>query len=130
MTVTHCLLLAGVCFVTGANVGVLFLEAIKRRIQHQWSPTTSTTTQKIEALAERFAARGKSIMFRDRPSTATDMLLAVRILRRLIQSGAIRHFITLDDDARARPWRLIAKSSRPRNVCKKVAEGATPGSPA
>jgi hypothetical protein len=88
MTVTHCLLLAAVCLVTGANVAVLLLGAIKR-IQLQEPPITSITTEEIEALAERFAARGKSIMFRDQPSTATDMLLAARILRRLIQSGAI-----------------------------------------
>jgi hypothetical protein len=98
MTVTYCLLLAVVCFVTGANVGVLFLGAIRRRIQLQEPPRNSITTEEIEALAERFAARGKSIMFRDQPLTATDMLLAARVLRRLIQSGAIWSFITLDDD--------------------------------
>jgi hypothetical protein len=98
MTVTHCLLLAAICLVTGANVGVLILDVIKRRIQHREPPMTSIRTEEIEALAERFAARGKSIMFRDQPSTATDMLLAARILRRLIQSGAIWRFITLDDD--------------------------------
>jgi hypothetical protein len=97
MTVTHCLLLAAVCFVAGANVGVLFLGAIKRRIQHLEPPMTSISTEEIEALAERFAARGNSIMFRDQPSTAVDMVLAARVLRHLLQLGTIRR-ITLDDN--------------------------------
>jgi hypothetical protein len=98
MTVTHCLLLAAVCFVAGANVGVLFLGAIKRRIQRQEPLKTSITTEEVEALAERFAARGKSIMFRDQPSTAADMLLAARVLRHLLQVGTIWSRITLDDN--------------------------------
>jgi hypothetical protein len=57
---------------------------------------TSITTE-VEALAERFAARGKSIMFRDQPSTAADMLLAAGILRHLIRSGVIWSRITLDN---------------------------------
>ena len=86
---THCLLLAAICLVTGANVGVLFLGAINRRTQHQEPPMTSITTEEIEALAERFAALGRSIMFRDQPSTAADMLLAARVLRHLLQVGKI-----------------------------------------
>jgi hypothetical protein len=56
MTVTHGLLFAAVCFVVGANVGVLFLGAIKRRIQRQEPHMTRITTEEIEALAERLAA--------------------------------------------------------------------------
>ena len=88
MTVTHCLLLAAVCFVVGANVGALFLGAINRRAQHQEPPMTSITTEEIEALAERFAALSRSII-RDQPSTAADMLLAARVLRHFLQVGKI-----------------------------------------
>jgi hypothetical protein len=49
----------------------------------------------IEALADRLRFRGSSAMLRALPETQAEMLLASRLLHRLLQSGVIYHAIEL-----------------------------------
>ena len=54
------------------------------------APVTLSATE-LSALADRLAARGASLIFKDAPGVASDMTIAARVIRKLIAEIRAQH---------------------------------------